>query len=124
MVLAESAGLVVEGSTACVAGSGDIFVRAGFGSRSCAQFVSAHAAKANNIKRRIGYPGIGGRLYAGGAHSQICRRGDPQARLEGKRGLAKIKSVNLETVVVAQLVEHKVVVLGVAGSSPVDHPFF
>jgi len=25
-------------------------------------------------------------------------------------------------VVVAQLVEHKVVVLGVAGSSPVDHP--
>ena len=27
------------------------------------------------------------------------------------------------TVVVAQLAEHKVVVLGVAGSSPVDHPF-
>ena len=26
------------------------------------------------------------------------------------------------TVVVAQLEEHKVVVLGVAGSSPVDHP--
>lgn len=27
-------------------------------------------------------------------------------------------------VVVAQLAEHSVVVRGVAGSSPVDHPFF
>src|SRR3989442_8667564 len=31
---------------------------------------------------------------------------------------------NHKTVAVAQLAEHKVVVLGVAGSSPVSHPIF